>query len=381
MEALPLTLIDCLIFGALISATDPVTVLAIFQAMKVDPMLYTLIFGESVMNDAVAIVLFEVMLGFRTSEITVLSALGGLGSFCAIFAGSFVIGTLVGLFSALVFKHTKLSEHPMLESGTFVVLAYISYMAAQGVNASGIVSMLFCAIAMSHYSFHNLSQKSQHTTKYMFNLISFMAENFIFIYLGVTIFAPNNYVYKPIFIILVVIIMIFARAIHVFPLSAMINCVQRDPTQKIELKHQAMMLWSGLRGAIAFMLSLKVDWEAGPVIVTTTLMIVVITVIFFGSPTATMLKLLKIRIGVTDNDEPDSLSDPIESTRGRSFSRFLTEKDRAHWFISFDRKYLKPFFTTSKPYVQLNANETAQVEAVDEDFELDEIPATQQFRS
>lgn len=54
-----LTVIDCLVFGALISATDPVTVLAIFHSLHVDPKLYALVFGESILNDAVAIVLFE----------------------------------------------------------------------------------------------------------------------------------------------------------------------------------------------------------------------------------------------------------------------------------------------------------------------------------
>ena len=59
LESLSLSLVDCLIFGSTLSATDPVTILAIFNTYKVDPQLYSVIFGESILNDAVSIVMFE----------------------------------------------------------------------------------------------------------------------------------------------------------------------------------------------------------------------------------------------------------------------------------------------------------------------------------
>jgi sodium/hydrogen exchanger-like protein 6/7 len=59
IESLELTLLECLIFGTTLSATDPVTILAIFKQYKVDPKLYTVIFGESLLNDAVSIVMYE----------------------------------------------------------------------------------------------------------------------------------------------------------------------------------------------------------------------------------------------------------------------------------------------------------------------------------
>jgi solute carrier family 9 (sodium/hydrogen exchanger), member 6/7 len=132
VNAAELGLIDCLIFGALISATDPgpglplpptprwplarvrgthadvalctyvVTVLAIFHAMHVDPKLFAIVFGESILNDAVAIVLFESLQVFRHSPVTFLNVGLALGSFVGIFFGSFAIGTLLGCFSALV---------------------------------------------------------------------------------------------------------------------------------------------------------------------------------------------------------------------------------------------------------------------------------------
>jgi solute carrier family 9 (sodium/hydrogen exchanger), member 6/7 len=59
LESLDLGLIECLVFGSTLSATDPVTILAIFNQYKVDPKLYTIIFGESLLNDAVSIVMYE----------------------------------------------------------------------------------------------------------------------------------------------------------------------------------------------------------------------------------------------------------------------------------------------------------------------------------
>ena len=78
------------------------TVLAIFHAMHVDPKLFAIVFGESILNDAVAIVLFESLQVFKTNPITVGNIFLALGSFVGIFFGSFAIGTILGCFSALV---------------------------------------------------------------------------------------------------------------------------------------------------------------------------------------------------------------------------------------------------------------------------------------
>jgi len=358
-----LNVIDCLVFGALISATDPVTVLAIFHSMHVDPKLFALIFGESILNDAVAIVLFETLKAFRFNPITVSSIFAGIGNFVGIFFGSFMVGTSIGCFSALIFKYTKLCENPMLESGAFVIFAYSSYLFAQGVQASGIVSMLFCGIFMAHYAYENLSIKSQNTTKYTFQLLAFLSENFIFIYLGITIFTRDGYLFDPLLILFVFLIIMVARFLNVYPLSFIINFFTKKNEEKISFKNQFMMWWAGLRGAIAFALSMQIYWDAGPVLVTTTLMIVVITVVVFGTPTAVLLTKLKIPVGV----EEDEHTSP----------NTIHPEDKVHWFISFDRKRLKPFFTMQKPYVALNERE----EGADEHLEMDEVAPTSQMKN
>ncbi len=116
--AVYLSFLDCLIFGSIISATDPVTVLAIFSQLHVDFNLYANVFGESVLNDAVAIVLFRTVGSFLTRTISAQSIFLAIGEFVLIFSGSTFIGCLIGLWSALLFKHTRLFSHVLLEGNT-----------------------------------------------------------------------------------------------------------------------------------------------------------------------------------------------------------------------------------------------------------------------
>jgi NhaP-type Na+/H+ or K+/H+ antiporter len=101
-EAQHISLIECLVFGALISATDPVTVLAIFKALRVDFNLYSNCFGESVLNDAVAIVLYGTLISFLDEPLTFSSVAFGALRFVVIFVGSILVGVIVALLSALV---------------------------------------------------------------------------------------------------------------------------------------------------------------------------------------------------------------------------------------------------------------------------------------
>lgn len=212
-EAQHISMTECLVFGALISATDPVTVLAIFKALNVDFNLYSNCFGESVLNDAVAIVLYGTLITFLDEPLTVASVSWGVAQFCIIFLGSILVGVVVALLSALVpaayscassdrlthslaclqstqlFKYTSMYTHPVLESGMLVLYAYSSYLLAQGLGLSGIVSILFCGIVMAHYTRKNVSPSTKHLSIELCELLAFMSETFVFAYLGLSIFS------------------------------------------------------------------------------------------------------------------------------------------------------------------------------------------------
>jgi len=156
-----LNFVQSFAFGSLISAVDPVATLAIFQALDVDPVLNMLVFGESILNDAVAIVLTTTVLESDQPEFSQLTTgeqvAHGISRFMAIFLGSAVIGTVIGLLSSLVLKHVDLYHNPSLEFALMLCLVYSPYALAEGIHLSGIMSILFCGIVMSQYTHYNLS--------------------------------------------------------------------------------------------------------------------------------------------------------------------------------------------------------------------------------
>lgn len=141
LDGFDMTLVDAISVGATLSATDPVTILAIFNTYKVDPKLYTIIFGESILNDAVAIVLFETAQRYKeggaAGTLGFISLLEGIGIFLAVFFGSLVIGVCVGIGTALALKYTYVRRFPKIESCLIVLIAYASYFFSNGLHMSG----------------------------------------------------------------------------------------------------------------------------------------------------------------------------------------------------------------------------------------------------
>ncbi|SPC62710.1 probable NHX1 - Na+/H+ exchanger of the prevacuolar compartment - involved in salt tolerance [Ustilago sp. UG-2017b] len=323
LESISLTLLECLIFGSTLSATDPVTILAIFNTYKVDPKLYSVIFGESILNDAVSIVMFDTLSTFRGKEIYISSIFHGIGLFLVIFTLSMLLGVCFGLGCSLLLKHSRLSSYPQLESCLVALIAYTSYFFSNGVTMSGIVSLLFCGITLKHYAYHNMSRRTQRTTRYTFQTLANLSENFIFIYLGLSLFTQEILVYKPLFIIVTAFAVVASRYCAVFPIASVVNAVKRARNnrraratggggvprgaveEELPRQYQIMLFWAGLRGAVGFALSAGIEGQNAIALQTTVLVTVVLTVIVFGGTTAQMLEILGIRTGVQD-DEGDS---------------------------------------------------------------------------
>lgn len=141
LESMSLTLVEAISVGATLSATDPVTILAIFNTYKVDPKLYTIIFGESILNDAIAIVMFETAQRYKeggsAGTLGLLSLLEGIAIFLGVFFGSLIIGVVIGVITALGLKHTYVRRFPKIESCLIVLIAYASYFLSNGLYLSG----------------------------------------------------------------------------------------------------------------------------------------------------------------------------------------------------------------------------------------------------
>lgn len=338
LESLELGLLECLIFGSTLSATDPVTILAIFNQYKVDPKLYSVIFGESLLNDAVSIVMYETLTQFHGSEIYISSLFHGIGIFLFSFLVSMALGVISGLAMSLVLKHSSLMHYPGIETCLVALSAYTCYFFSNGLSMSGIVSLLFCGITLKHYAYHTMSRRTQRATKYIFSTLAQLSENFIFVYLGLSLFtsAPSGEAltsyFKPLFIIITTVAVIFTRYAAVFPLSEAINLFHRHARgqRNDELPHsyQMMLFWAGLRGAVGVALAAGFKGENAQVLRMTVLVVVVLTVVLFGGTTARMLEVLGIRTGVEDeaasSDEDDDMR-LFNNRYGPAWQRYYDE--------------------------------------------------------
>ncbi|XP_026677264.1 sodium/hydrogen exchanger 6 [Diaphorina citri] len=160
------TFLDSLYFGALISPTDPLTILAIFNDLKVDVNLYALVFGESVLNDAVAIVLSGAIQNYGeryqsgTGGFEANAFLLAVGDFIGIFSLSLFIGAIMGCLTAFLTKFTRVRDFPLLESALFVLMSYSTFLIAEASDLTGVVAVLFCGMCQAHYTYNNLSSDS-----------------------------------------------------------------------------------------------------------------------------------------------------------------------------------------------------------------------------
>jgi len=366
-----ITFIDNLHFGALISATDPVTVLAIFSDLNVDVNLHALVFGESVLNDAVAIVFVEALKDFeenvalcRDCPFNWWHLFKAILDFFGIFGASFLVGSLMGCVTALLTKFTHIKKHPLLESTLFVLMSYSTFLLAEVFELTGIVAVLFCGICQAHYTFNNLSTQSKDSTKSFFDLINFMAENFIFSYIGVSMFTFPKHHFDAIYIVGAFIAIFIGRFLNVYPLSSILNIGR---TVKISGNIQHMMMFSGLRGAIAFALAIRnTVTEGKQMILSTTLLIVIVTVIINGGSTITVLQWLGIPTGVLeDPGETDPIvNSPLHSGyqtveeggegdgNGTSRQTSVNRPEKswlAKQWSGVDNKFFKPLLTHSNP--------------------------------
>ncbi|XP_012168112.1 sodium/hydrogen exchanger 7 isoform X7 [Bombus vosnesenskii] len=353
------TFLDTLYFGALISPTDPLTIISIFNDLHVDVNLYALVFGESVLNDAVAIVLSGAIQNYGeryqsgSGGFETVAFFQAFGDFVGIFSLSLFIGATMGCITALLTKFTRVRDFPLLESALFVLMSYSTFLIAEASDLTGVVAVLFCGICQAHYTYNNLSPDSRQRTKQLFELLNFLAENFIFSYIGVTMFTFPKHHFDPGFIFAGFLCALLGRAANVYPLSFILNLARKP---KISLNYQHMLFFAGLRGAMSFALAIRnTVSDARQAMLTTTSLIVILTVIFQGGATTQFLSWFNIPVGV--DEEIEGLSHngmrSYNSMQDGSLPGSGIKPNEkallARIWGDFDTRYMKPLLTHSRP--------------------------------
>lgn len=295
---------DYLALGAIFAATDSVCVLQVLDQDEY-PLVYSLVFGEGVVNDASSVVLFRAVqkLGASSWGLGSYASIGG--SFVYLFLASTGLGIAVGLLSAFIIKVLYLGRHSTdREVALMVLMAYLSYLISELCELSGILTIFFCGVVMSHYTWHNITESSRVTTKHMFATMSFLAETFIFVYVGMDALDTekwNKTSTREVFALfwMLLLLTVVSRALFVFPLCALLN-IKRPPGRDILVRHQTIVWWSGLmRGAVSVALAFNAFTFRGTAyqdthatIIAATMLVVLFSNMVFGLLTRPLLDWL-----------------------------------------------------------------------------------------
>uniref|UniRef100_A0A7S4AET3 Sodium/hydrogen exchanger 8 n=1 Tax=Pseudo-nitzschia australis TaxID=44445 RepID=A0A7S4AET3_9STRA len=222
-------LLEMLAFGSLIAATDTVSVLGVLNAKKVNPHLFSLVFGESALNDAVAIVLFQSfshlvkMGGIGSRESLIDEVLHFVLKFLLDILGCPIMGIAFSFAAALIFKKVDFHGTPVLELSLYLLIMYIPFIVAEVLGMSGIVTIFFTGIFARRYIEPNVTDETKHNAEVIFNLVAYMAEMCIFINLGLSVFGFAGSFQWP-FIGFAFVASLIGRAVSIYPISFLFNC-------------------------------------------------------------------------------------------------------------------------------------------------------------
>ncbi|XP_058222556.1 sodium/hydrogen exchanger 2-like [Rhododendron vialii] len=318
---------DYFAIGAIFSATDSVCTLQVLNQDET-PLLYSLVFGEGVVNDATSVVLFNAIESFDVTNVNPTIALHFMGNFFHLFFTSTMLGVLTGLLSAYIIKKLYIGRHSTdREVALMMLMAYLSYMIAELFYLSGILTVFFCGIVMSHYTWHNVTESSRITTKHAFATLSFVAEIFIFLYVGMDaldiekwkLMSDRPGTSVAVSSILLGLILV-GRAAFVFPLSFLSNLSKKTQNEKIGFKQQVTIWWAGLmRGAVSMALAYNKFTSSGhthlqghAVMITSTITVVLFSTVVFGLLTKPLVRLLLPKqSGSTLSSEPGTPKSPF----------------------------------------------------------------------
>ncbi|XP_006113112.2 sodium/hydrogen exchanger 3 isoform X2 [Pelodiscus sinensis] len=345
MGHLNIGLLDFLLFGSLIAAVDPVAVLAVFEEVHVNEVLFIIVFGESLLNDAVTVVLYNVFDSFvamGADNVTGVDCVKGIVSFFVVSLGGTFVGIVFAFLLSLVTRFTK--HVRIIEPGFVFVISYLSYLTAEMLSLSAILAITFCGVCCQKYVKANICEQSSTTVRYTMKMLASGAETIIFMFLGISAVNPAIWTWNTAFILLTLVFISVYRVIGVVLQTWVLNHYR---VVQLEIIDQVVMSYGGLRGAVAFALVALLDEKKVKeknLFVSTTIIVVFFTVIFQGLTIKPLVQWLKVKR--SEHREPklneklhgrafDHILSAVEDISGQIGHNYLRDK-----WSKFDRKIL-----------------------------------------
>jgi CPA1 family monovalent cation:H+ antiporter len=292
------SLVGCLLLGAILATTDPTAVIGIFRDLGAPRRLTLLIAGESLLNDAAAIVLFTLLLSMLTDNKQPV-IVDSIIDFMINFGGGVAIGYGMGRF--LCYLVTPLRNVPLSEVSLTVAFAYLTYIVADHyLGVSGVVAVVVNALVVGSVGRTRVSPETWGDLERIWRQLGFWASSMIFLLAAMLV--PqylNNITFSEVLLLgLVMIAALAARAMVLFGLLPILSTL--GLAQRVAPAHSAVILWGGLRGAVSLTLSLAVTENADvdPSIVHFIAVLapgyVLLTLFLHGTTLRTLIRLLKL---------------------------------------------------------------------------------------
>ncbi len=240
-----------LVFGALVAATDPVAVVALFRSMGVPKRLQVLLEGESLLNDGTAIVVFNLMVAIAITG--QFSLTDSVIDFFVVAGGGLVIGILLGILYAQVIRQI---DDPLIETTLTAILAFGAYLVAEQFHTSGVLAVVAAGLLAGNVGPREMSASTKMLVFNFWEIAAFLANSLVFLLIGLQIDPQILFTHWAV-ILVAIIAVLGARAVGVYGLTWVGRGVPR------RFKH--VLFWGGLRGAISLALAISLPASLGAV--------------------------------------------------------------------------------------------------------------------